>query len=141
MQALVDAVHWLEEHAALSTALVAASIVMVIASVWGVHHFLVTIPPAYFTHEHVRLERWKDLHPALRWSLLVGKNLLGWLLIVMGLVMLFTPGQGVLSLLLGVCLVDLPGKRTLERKIIERPTVLRVVNAMRARAGRPPLYF
>jgi hypothetical protein len=55
--------------------------------------------------------------------------------------MIFTPGQGILSLLLGLTLIDIPGKRTLERKIIQRPSVLRVVNHLRARADKPPLEF
>ncbi len=73
--------------------------------------------------------------------LIIGKNLLGGLLIVAGLIMLVTPGQGVLSILLGLVLVDVPGKRKVERKIIERKSVLKVVNRLRARAGQPPLEF
>ncbi len=51
--------------------------------------------------------------------------------------MLFTPGQGILSLLVGVILCDFPGKRRVERKIIERPLVLSTINRIRARYNRP----
>ena len=51
--------------------------------------------------------------------------------------MLFTPGQGILSLLVGVILCDFPGKRKVERKIIERPLVLSTINRIRARYNRP----
>ena len=51
--------------------------------------------------------------------------------------MLFTPGPGILSLLVGVILCDFPGKRTVERKIIERPLVLTMTNRIRARYNRP----
>lgn len=67
--------------------------------------------------------------------------MLGSFLVLAGVVMLFTPGQGVLTLLLGLSLVDFPGKRTLERRIVQRPTVLKLVNHMRAKADRPPLQF
>ena len=51
--------------------------------------------------------------------------------------MLFTPGQGILSLLVGVILCDFPGKRKVERKIFERPLVLSTINRIRARYNRP----
>ena len=112
-----------------------------IGSLWVVHRFLVTIPPDYFQQEHNLLESWKDSHPVLRWTLIVGKNLLGGLLVVAGTVMLFTPGQGVLAVLLGLSLVDVPGKRALERRIVQRRGVLSVVNRLRARAKQSPLEF
>jgi hypothetical protein len=141
MTFITDAIEWLQEHAALSSALVILSVLFLIGSVWLAYWFLTTIPADYFTHDHKRLERFNGSHPAVRWSLLIGKNLLGALLIVAGVVMIFTPGQGIVSLLLGLTLVDLPGKRALERKIIRRPGVLNVVNKLRSRAGHPPLVF
>jgi hypothetical protein len=141
MEQLQKAVDWLERNAALSSLIVAGSIVFVIVSLWAVHRFLVTIPPDYFHHEHKRFDRWRDSRPALRYSVLVGKNALGGVLVLLGLVMLFTPGQGVLSILLGLSLLDIPGKRTLERKLIRQEGVLKVVNHLRARRGQPPLVF
>ena len=70
---------------------------------------------------------------------MIVKNLAGTLLVVAGLVMLVTPGQGLLALFVGVMLLDVPGKRTLEREILYRPSVLRVINRIRTKAGRPPL--
>lgn len=133
--------NWLEHHIGFTIAIVAAWVVVLVVSVWAVRHFLITIAPDYFTTAHSPLERWRQLHPTLRWALLIGKNLLGALLVVAGIVMLFTPGQGVLALLLGVSLLDVPGKRALERRIVQQPSVLRLVNSMRARARQPPLVF
>jgi hypothetical protein len=132
-------IDWLESHPAISTGVFVGSIVLLVGSLWVGRRFLITIPPDYFTRRHKPLERWRDSHPALRWSLLIGKNALGAVLIFLGLVMFLTPGQGILTLLLGIALVDVPGKQWLERRIIARPTVLRLVNRMRAKAGRPPL--
>ena len=53
--------------------------------------------------------------------------------------MLFTPGQGILSILMGLSLLNVPGKRSMERRIVGNPVVLRTLNAVRARAGRQPL--
>ncbi len=49
------------------------------------------------------------------------------------------PGQGLLTILLGVMLLDFPGKRRLEFKIISRPKVFRAINRLRARFDKPPL--
>ena len=49
----------------------------------------------------------------------------------------YTPGKR--SRVVG--LVDVPGKRNVERAIVKRPSVLRVVNSLRAHAGQPPLEF
>jgi hypothetical protein len=51
--------------------------------------------------------------------------------------MLLLPGQGVLTLVVALLLLDLPGKRRLKRRILSMPRVLRVLNAWRRRAGRP----
>ena len=141
MEKIWETISWLTHHAGLTAGVVVAWFVVLVVSLWAVRHFLISIPAEYFTHQHQPLERWREVHPVLRWVLLIGKNLLGVALVGAGIVMLFTPGQGVLSILLGISLVDLPGKRALERRIVARPAVLRLVNAMRARADRPPLEF
>ena len=82
---------------------------------------------------------WRQRHPTLRWVGLLVKNALGVVLVLMGLAMLVLPGQGVLTLLIGISLLDFPGKRGLERKIIRTPTVHRAMDAIRRRAGKPPL--
>lgn len=141
MDLLQRTLEWLQGHAGFTAFVIVSWIVLLVFSVWAVRHFLLTIPADYFTHEHRPLERWRDLHPILRRALLIGKNALGAMLVVAGIVMLFTPGQGVLALLLGVSLMDIPGKRAIERRIVQRPSVLRLVNAMRAKANRPALQF
>jgi hypothetical protein len=49
------------------------------------------------------------------------------------------PGQGLLTVLIGLMLVDFPGKLRLERWLIGLPRVLQTVNRLRQRYGRPPL--
>jgi hypothetical protein len=72
---------------------------------------------------------------------IVGKNLAGAVLLVLGLVMALPgiPGQGILTMIIGITLVDFPGKQRLERRLIGRPAVLRRLNRLRARFRRPPL--
>ncbi len=67
------------------------------------------------------------------------KNIAGLVLVLLGIAMLLLPGQGVLTLILGLSLVDFPGRRRLERHLMTRPPVLKAINALRRRASRPPL--
>ena len=70
---------------------------------------------------------------------LVGKNVIGYGLILAGILMLFLPGQGILTLVTGLLLVDYPGKFRLERKIVTTPAVLESLNWLRKKANKPPL--
>lgn len=69
------------------------------------------------------------------------KNLLGAILIVIGIILSVPglPGQGLLTVLAGVLLLDFPGKRKLLYKILSRPALLGTVNRLRLRFSRPPL--
>jgi hypothetical protein len=71
----------------------------------------------------------------------VGKNVAGVLLVLAGLVMALPgiPGQGILTMIVGITLIDFPGKRGLERRLISRPRILRTINRLRARFHRAPL--
>jgi hypothetical protein len=74
-----------------------------------------------------------------RWALRIAKNVLGAVLVCVGFIMLFLPGQGLLSMLVGLFLMDFPGKPRVLRALLARPHVLPLINGLRARAGRPPL--
>jgi len=67
------------------------------------------------------------------------KNVLGFVFIAAGIVMLFLPGQGILTILIGLTLVSFPRKRALEISLIRRPSVLRAVNWIRRRSGKEPI--
>jgi hypothetical protein len=92
------------------------------------------LPADYF----VRRSRPASGHPGARTVLRVIKNVAGVLLVVAGVAMLVLPGQGLLSILVGLSLIDFPGKRGFERRLVRLPGVLQVVTAIRRRAGQPP---
>ena len=69
------------------------------------------------------------------------RNVFGVFLILLGILLSLpgVPGQGVLTILLGLIMVDIPGKRPLEARIIKRPAVLSAINSLRAKYNKPPL--
>ena len=120
--------------------LVLFSVVTFLLSIAATIVVLVKLPDTYFKSEHGR-EFWVERHPVLRWGGFVLKNLLGAVLVLFGILMSLpgVPGQGVLTILMGVMLLDFPGKRRLELKLVSRPKVLRAINGIRRRFDRPPL--
>ncbi len=101
---------------------------------------IVKLPATYFKEDHPR-DFWTDKHVGIRAAGIVGKNLLGLMLVALGIVMSLpgVPGQGILTILFGIMLLDFPGKRRLERRLIGRPSVFRAVNRLRAKFGKPDL--
>jgi hypothetical protein len=118
--------------------LTVASLVGFIGSLIAIPLILVRLPPDYFD---IRVPRhWmKDHHPVLRLVGLALKNAVGLVFLLAGLAMLFLPGQGILTMLIGVSLLDFPGKRRLEATLIGQPTVLSAINSMRNKFNKPPL--
>jgi hypothetical protein len=116
------------------------SVATFVLSIAVVTVVLVKLPANYFHSSHAR-EFLVERHPVLRAVGIFAKNLLGLVLVFAGIIMSLpgVPGQGVLTILLGIMLLDFPGKRALETRIVGRPRVNAAVNALRARFGKPPL--
>ncbi len=118
--------------------LTAVSVIGFIGSLIAIPLILVRLPADYFDTRTPR--HWmKDHHPVLRLVGLVVKNVVGVVFVLVGIAMLFLPGQGLLTMLIGISLVDFPRKRELEAKMVGQPTLLGVINSMRHKFDKPPL--
>jgi hypothetical protein len=115
------------------------SLVVFLAGLAVARWFVIRIPADYFLRQKPLSSDWLAGHRVLRIGLLAAKNAAGIGLLAMGLTMLLTPGPGTVALLAGLAMIDFPGKRTLERRLVSRPSVLKALNSIRAKAGRPPL--
>lgn len=101
---------------------------------------MVKIPANYFS-SHYRQDFLPGSHWTVRWGAVIAKNIFGVFLIGLGVVLSLpgVPGQGILTILLGLIMIDIPGKRPIEARIIKRPTVLAAMNSLRAKYNKPPL--
>ena len=117
----------------------ALAVVVVLASTALALVVLVRLPATYFIQP--RRGFMEGNHPLLRASAIFAKNLLGVVLVVagIGLSLPGVPGPGIVTLLVGLALLDFPGKRALERRVIRQPRVLAALNALRKRFAAPPL--
>ncbi|MYB88933.1 MAG: hypothetical protein F4X93_03095 [Proteobacteria bacterium] len=101
--------------------------------------WLVTKIPADYFHAEYRMSKTSNGRSVPIQLLLGLKNLFGFLLILLGLVMLVLPGQGILTIVIGLFLMNFPGKYKLERALVSKPKVLNSLNWIRAKAQKPPL--
>jgi len=115
------------------------SVTLAIGSLALAAAIIVRWPADHFVRDHAA-EAAKQ-HVVMRTLALIAKNVLGGIVILLGLVMALPgiPGQGLLMMIVGVTILDFPGKRRLERRLIARPRILRSINSLRARFKRLPL--
>ncbi len=100
---------------------------------------LVKLPATHFCQRTLpRAEARPGIH---EWAGRVAKNLLGGVIIVLGAVMALpgVPGPGILTMLIGITLTDLPAMRRVERWVVSRPGVLPRINRLRRRWGNAPM--
>jgi len=134
---LHDLITWVRGH--LEVILMCASlgsIATLVISAIGVPWWIARLPSDYFarvSHTDLRAATLRA-HPVRR----VLKNVLGLFLACAGLAMLFLPGQGLITLLIAVTLLEFPGKARLERRLIANDSVHAALNWIRKRAGKEP---
>jgi hypothetical protein len=131
-----DILTFFRHHSVLMSWLGGASLLMLVGSLIGVPLIVVRLPEDYLHREHKLV---RDLPPYLFLPFMVIKNTIGILFFLSGLAMLFLPGQGLLTMFIGLLLIDFPRKQILVRRVLGYQRVLRVINRLRMKFGRPVL--
>jgi hypothetical protein len=126
-----ELLRYLERHSDLLWFLSLSSIVMLVGSAVLVPWLVARAPVDVFVRQ-IRVQR-----GAFAWGLLILRNLIGATLLGAGILMLVLPGQGMLTIVAALCLLDLPRKRTVIRRIVARPAVWKALAWIRNRAGKP----
>lgn len=131
---------WIQTHETILWGIAGASLVTFIAALAIVPWLVIQIPADYFAGQK-RPSRSRTRHRSpFAWLLLrIVKNVIGGVFVMAGIVMLVLPGQGVLTIIIGIGLMNFPGKFRLERWIVSRGPTLRFINHLRRRRGRPDL--
>jgi len=120
--------------------LIGFSVIAFIGTLIAIPAILIRLPPDYFQNHHHK-PWFANHHPIIRSFGILVKNIVGFIFLLAGIAMLVLPGQGLLTMLLGILFIDFPGKHRLEKKLIQHPQVLKAINAMRGKAGKPPFTF
>ena len=130
---------FIHSHETLLLWLLIASIIGFIGSLIAIPWILIQIPSDYFSHEKRQKHQWGSYPPIIRLVLLLIKNILGVIFIISGVIMLLIPGQGILTIVIGIILIDFPYKYKIERWIISHPAILKSINQLRTKAKQSPI--
>ena len=139
MEKLFFLLDWAAGHPILVAKLVLVSLALMVVYAIGVFFAVIHMSADYFAHKEPAEATWRRRHPLLRLLFRGLKNVAGGGLVLLGLAMLVLPGQGVLTILIGLTFLDFPGKRRLEIWIIKRSSIRRVLDQARKKAGRARL--
>ena len=108
-----------------------------IVSLLSIGWLVSLIPNDYFIN---RKESKFKLNYPITWIISsIVKNIFGYVLICGGILMLVLPGQGLITIFIGLMLSNYPGKYFIEKKIIAMPKILRTINWLRKKSNEPPL--
>ena len=97
-------------------------------------------PEFFLSHRQVVDARHRR-HPLLALGIFILRNGIGFGLLLAGLAMLVLPGQGLLTMLIGVCVMDFPGKHILVERVIRARQVQQALNWIRRKQGKEPFLF
>ncbi len=112
------------------------SVLSFVLTVAGCAVMITNLPANYFigSYKERRIN-----NPFVRFFVSLIKNIVGFLLIIVGALMCLLPGQGLLTVLAGLIISDFPGKKRLARRIICIRTVYLTANKIRLHFKRQPL--
>lgn len=119
--------------------LAALSVGSVLISLVAIPWFIARMPTDYFCHSRREPLYAQYRHPLVGLAAVALKNLIGALLVLFGILMILTPGQGLLTIIIGLMLLNFPGKYRLERWLVTRNGALNGINWLRRKLGKPPL--
>jgi hypothetical protein len=126
---------WVRAHEALFAWLGVLSIASLVLTVLLLPVLVARLPADYFVAPPAQ-RRPRALGG---WLARIGKNVLAVVFVLAGIAMLVLPGQGLLTILIGLLLLDFPGKRALALRLVRRPALRAFLDRLRKRRGQPPL--
>ena len=130
---------YIQENENLLLILGIVSVVSFLVTLVIIPWIVLRIPADYFSKPRRVSLVSSSAHPSLRILVFIVKNLFGVAIVLLGIAMLVLPGQGLLTILIGVVLIDFPGKYRFQRWLISREPVFKSVNWLREKGAKTPL--
>jgi hypothetical protein len=131
---------WAREHADWLAILGISSAVMLIASAVAIPWAVLRLPADALRRPNP-LNAWGRRHPVLRVTVMIARNVVGFPLVLIGIALSvpLVPGQGILTILLGLLIMEFPGKWKLEHRLAGQPFVMRLLNWIRRKGHKEEL--
>lgn len=130
---------WLSLNSGWLGWLGALSLLTIVLSMIIVPILIVRMQPDYFLEQRDTDLSVETRQPIVHLLAKLAKNIIGGILLIGGVLMCLLPGQGLLTILIGLAVMDFPGKRRAEIWLFRRKPINWAVNKIRTKANRSPL--
>ena len=113
------------------------SFLIFIFSLVTIKWLVALIPSDYFVSK--KDTKFKSEYPFIWLISMIIKNIIGYVLIIGGMLMLLLPGQGLFTIFIGLMMSNYPGKYYIEKKFIAIPSILKTINWLRKQSNKEPI--
>ena len=117
------------------------SLLTFIGSLIAIPWIIARLPEKYFIRHRQQVAERHESHPFVASLTLLFRNTMGFIFILAGIVMLVLPGQGIITILIGISLMDFPKKHEVVDYLIRRPRVIKLLNWIRQKEKKQPFVF
>jgi hypothetical protein len=117
------------------------SLVTFIGSLLAIPWIIARLPSNYFIQHRQKVAARRKRHPLMAKIIFVTRNTIGFIFFLAGMAMLILPGQGIITILIGLSFMDFPKKHDVVDFLIHRPRVVQFLNWIRRKEKKPPLEF
>ena len=107
-----------------------ASLIMLVISASLLPYLVAQLPTDYFCNQPQSAHRIFSKKGLIR----ILRNLIGLILLPVGLLMLVSPGQGLLTVILALLLIDYPQKKKIEQALLQREVIFNGLNLLRKKS-------
>ena len=136
---LKDLLQFMETHNELIIWVSSISFALFVGTLISIPFIIVKLPSDYFIKDKNLARRFCQDKPLLGVIIIGFKNIFGLIFLLMGFIMLFIPGQGILTMLIGYSMLDFVSMRGPVYKIVRRPSVYQFINRIREKKDKEPI--
>ena len=132
---------WIENHMYLIMYAGVFSFVLIIITAVSVPFIINSLPADYFLKEKRRSSIKTPLQAFLFIIVLIIKNSVGLILFLSGFIMLFIPGQGLLTIFISLLFIDFPGRWKLQKRAAGNRKISSALNWIRRKGGKEEFFI
>ncbi|RUM36074.1 MAG: hypothetical protein DSY58_06000 [Desulfobulbus sp.] len=117
------------------------SVVTFFASIVFIPWLILRLETDFFIKHRVAPPRASSHALPVRVILLVLRNGVGLVFLAAGVAMLFLPGQGILTILIGLSMMNFPGREFVLERLVQNQKVRKSLNWLRSKGNKAPFRF
>jgi len=121
--------HYLSDHAEALLFLSLISMVLFSVTIICIPLIVIRLQDDFFIRDTRTTAPFKSL--PLHCFMILLKNVAGFFLLTAGFIMLFIPGQGLLTIVMGLILINFPWKKKLELRLLKLTSLQNALNWIR----------